>query len=283
MKKKTYTSAPLPFQGQKRNFITKFKEALKDYPPDAVYVDLFGGSGLLSHTVKSVHPDAKVVYNDFDNFTRRLKSVKTTNKLLDELRAVIPECKKGTKMSETVKKEVIAIIENYERKYGFVDYITISSSLLFSANFVDNLIDLKSSPFYNKLRKSDYIIDGYLNGVEVVNNDYKAIYYKYKDCRNVVFLIDPPYLSTDISTYNSKYWKLKDYLDVLILLKDTNYFYFTSNKSNMIELCEWIENNTNSPNPFGKPKIVYRYNPVSNKSNYSDIMLHRRWTTDTTF
>ena len=72
---KIYNQAPLPFQGQKRRFLKSFKEALKSFPSDAVYVDLFGGSGLLSHTVKSVYPEAKVIYNDFDNYSERLKNI----------------------------------------------------------------------------------------------------------------------------------------------------------------------------------------------------------------
>ena len=76
---KIYNQAPLPFQGQKRRFVKPFKEALKSFPNDAVYVDLFGGSGLLSHTVKSVYPEAKVIYNDFDNYSERLKNIPKTN------------------------------------------------------------------------------------------------------------------------------------------------------------------------------------------------------------
>src|SRR5690606_31268545 len=49
---KNYKQAPLPFQGQKRRFINDFTAALKNYPENTVYVDQFGGSGLLSHTVK---------------------------------------------------------------------------------------------------------------------------------------------------------------------------------------------------------------------------------------
>ena len=45
-KKKVFTSAPLPFMGQKRKFLKQFKPALKQYPDNATYVDLFGGSGL---------------------------------------------------------------------------------------------------------------------------------------------------------------------------------------------------------------------------------------------
>ena len=71
---KKYTSAPLPFMGQKRMFVTTFKELLKQYPDDAVYVDLFGGSGLLSHVTKREKPNATVIYNDFDNYRARLQN-----------------------------------------------------------------------------------------------------------------------------------------------------------------------------------------------------------------
>ncbi len=79
LKKKIFTTAPLPFMGQKRKFLKQFKPALKNYPNDAIYVDLFGGSGLLSHTVKSIYPDAIVIYNDFDNYQQRLLNIDKTN------------------------------------------------------------------------------------------------------------------------------------------------------------------------------------------------------------
>lgn len=83
---KEYTQAPLPFQGQKRMFLPQFKESLKDFQDKTVFVDLFGGSGLLSHTIKRQRPDARVIYNDFDYYTERLKHIDDTNKLLAEIR-----------------------------------------------------------------------------------------------------------------------------------------------------------------------------------------------------
>lgn len=46
---KQYNSAPLPFQGQKRMFAKEFIKVLQQFPDGTVFVDLFGGSGLLSH------------------------------------------------------------------------------------------------------------------------------------------------------------------------------------------------------------------------------------------
>ena len=96
--------------------------------------------------------------------------------------------------------------------------------------------------------------------------------------KDVVFLVDPPYLSTDCSTYNSNnYWKLKDYLNVLDVLVDTNYLYFTSNKSQIVELCEWMETRTSQGdvNPFKGATTVSINTTLNHSAKYTDIMLYK--------
>ena len=88
-KKKIFTTAPLPFMGQKRKFLKQFKPALKGYSATATYVDLFGGSGLLSHTVKAIYPESRVIYNDFDNYCQRLENIDKTNQLIRDLRVIL--------------------------------------------------------------------------------------------------------------------------------------------------------------------------------------------------
>lgn len=89
MKTKNYTQAPLPFQGQKRRFLSEFKAALNGFKGAPLFVDLFGGSGLLSHTVKQLYPNAKVVYNDFDDYHLRLANIERTNALLAQFRVIL--------------------------------------------------------------------------------------------------------------------------------------------------------------------------------------------------
>lgn len=236
---KNYTQSPLPFQGQKRKFLNHVKQVLTNSSEDATYVDLFGGSGILSHTVKQLNPNAKVVYNDYDDFSKRLASVAQTNVLLDKIRAITNGLPKDKLIPEVHKLKLLELIKDEEFRLGYVDYITLSSSLLFSAKYVTNYNDLAKQTFYNNVRQSNYETDDYLAGVEIVHQDYKELFDQYKDLDNVVFLVDPPYLSTDTSTYNSNnYWKLKDYLNVLDVLVNTNYLYFTSNKSQIVELCQ---------------------------------------------
>ncbi len=271
---RNYTTAPLPFMGQKRKFLKQFKPALKGYSPTAIYVDLFGGSGLLSHTVKSIFPQATVVYNDYDNYRERLLNIDKTNALIADIRQILTNVPKDKKVPENVKKMILERVANEESKSGYVDYITLSSSILFSMKYVLNLEQLKKETLYNCVRLSNYDATGYLDGLEVVSLCYKELFTKYKDLPNVVFLVDPPYLSTDVGTYKS-YWKLKDYLDVLQVLDGTKYFYFTSNKSSIIELCEWIETKTPMSNPFKGAETATMNASVNFNASYTDIMLYK--------
>lgn len=269
-----FTQSPLPFQGQKRRFTGSFSDALVNYPSEGVYVDLFGGSGLLSHTVKFVHPDAKVVYNDFDGFSRRLEAIPETNRLLARFRKMLAGYPRNGTITGPERDEVIDLLKDADRR-GYVDWITLSSSLKFSMKYGVCLDDFINDRLYNKIRMSDYDATGYLDGVEIVRNDYRELFKQYKDVERVVFLVDPPYLSTDTATYMSDgYWKLKDYLDVLQVLHGRDYFYFTSNKSQIVELCEWIGTVTAAANPFADATRISVSGNASYNGSYTDIMYH---------
>ena len=274
--RKQYLSAPLPFVGQKRMFAREFIQVLKRYPDDAVFVDLFGGSGLLSHITKYQKPGASVVYNDFDNYRQRLENIPRTNVLLDKIRAVVASVPRRKFLPKKTKETILRLIEQEEHRYGYVDYITLSSSLLFSMKYATDLTGLRKETFYNTVRKCDYspCLD-YLDGLKVISCDYKELFDKYKDIPNVVFLIDPPYLSTEVGTYTMT-WGLSDYLDVLQTLVSTNYIYFTSNKSSIIELCAWIDKNNTIGNPFaGSEKVEFNAH-INYNSSYTDIMLFKK-------
>lgn len=270
-----YLSAPLPFVGQKRMFVQKFKEVLKEYPDNSVFVDLFGGSGLLSHITKREKPNATVIYNDYDNYRMRLNNINRTNALLSDLRKLTIDCPRQKLIPEPIRGLILERLRQ-EETTGFVDYITISSSLLFSMKYCMNLKDLQRESFYNNIRKQDYpLCTDYLNGLEIVSCDYKELVKKYKNLPNVVFLVDPPYLSTEVGTYRMN-WRLSDYLDVLSILVDKSFIYFTSNKSSILELCCWMGNHPNIGNPFNNAKKEEFNARMNYNSTYTDVMLYKK-------
>lgn len=138
--------------------------------------------------------------------------------------------------------------------------------------------ELIKQTFYNKVRKLDYDANGYLDNVELVKLDYKDLFEKYKENKRVIYLVDPPYLSTDVSTYNNKkFWKLKDYLDVSNTLNNGKYFYFTSNRSHIIELMDWVANNTGGISPFDGAVRKTVNQQLNHNAKYTDIMLYKGW------
>ena len=145
--KKMYLSAPLPFVGQKRMFAKEFIKVLGQFPDSTVFVDLFGGSGLLSHITKCVRPDAVVVYNDFDNYRQRLANIPATNVLLSDLRRIAEGEPRNKRITGEVRDKMFARIEREEKEHGYVDYITISASLLFAMKYVTCLKEIKKRPY----------------------------------------------------------------------------------------------------------------------------------------
>lgn len=271
-----YNQSPLPFQGQKRRFNTEFKSALTTYFSDCtLFIDLFGGSGLLSQWVKETLPNSIVIYNDYDLYSKRISNIKSTNELLSIIRAVVRDVPKDKLIPTREKQVILAAIKTEEIRSGYVDYITISSNLLFSMNYATNFDDLSKQSMYNVVRRNDYqTADDYLSGVDVVCMDYRELFDRYSHVEDVVFLIDPPYLSTDCGTYGN-YWRLSNYLDVLHTLQNTNYFYFTSDKSSIIELTEWMRRNLNALDPFDGAKRVDIATTLNRTAGYTDIMLYK--------
>lgn len=272
MKKPVYNSAPLPFMGQKRRFVGEFKNALKQFPDATVFVDLFGGSGLLSHIAKQERPDARVIYNDYDDFHLRLENIPRTNALLADIRNLVGGGMKGQRLPEPLRRQILDRVA--EDATGFVDYITLSGSLLFSGNYATSFEELAAHGFYNMVRQTDYAAEGYLAEVENVKHDYQELFGQYKNAASVVFLIDPPYLSTEVGAYKC-YWRLADYLDVLRCLQGQSYVYFTSSKSQIVELIDWFAQTQLNGNPFeGAERREFNVT-INHTSKYTDIMLFK--------
>lgn len=268
---KNYVQAPLPFEGQKRYFVKEFVKVLQTYDDYVTIIDLFGGSGLLSYISKKEKPNARIIYNDYDYYTERINNILKTNILLQDIRKIVSGYERGIQLPKNVKGEILQRVKQ-EENTGFVDWITLSSNLLFSAKYVTSYEQLSKEGIYNKICIKNYSAEGYLDGIEIVHDDYQNVYNQFKDISNVLFLVDPPYLSTDVKTYKMT-WKLADYLNVLTILNDRPFVYFTSNKSSIIELCEWIGENKISHNPFANASKIFINKSLNYNSKYTDIMI----------
>lgn len=272
-KENDHFKAPLPFQGQKRFFMKEFKNVLEKTQGVKIVVDLFGGSGLLSRIAKDTLSGARVIYNDFDNYTQRILNIKTTNKILKDISVILKDYKKLERISPEDKNKILDIFKKYEERKSFVDYTTLSSSVLFSSNYANSLEEMEKQTMWNRLIFSYKESEEYLNGLEVVSCDYKDLFDKYKNEDGILFVFDPPYLTTDIKSYkNVNYWTLADYLDIILLTKCKNFIFFTSDRGNLVDLIKWLNNNFNAKILEGN--IVERKNTLNKNASYTDYMIY---------
>ena len=270
----TYNAAPLPFQGQKRFFLRAFRAALAHFPDEAIYVDLFGGSGLLSHTVRAVKTRARVIWNDYDNYQRRLDLIPRTN----ELRQKLEELLKGEGSKAKInhrKTEIATLLGHYPTEQ--LDCLTLSANLLFSGNYANTIEELLTQGMYNRVRSTPYDAHDYLMDVERRSQDYRELIAEFAPMKPVVFIFDPPYLGTDVSSYHkANYWTLRDYLDVIKHLAGRPYyFYFGSNRSHLIDLLDFLAMEMNFGSPLAGATRETVNNRVNYGSSYQDIMLYK--------
>ena len=280
---KIYKSAPLPFQGQKRNFLKKFEEKLRCLSPKiTTIVDLFGGSGLLSYTAKRICPQCEVIYNDFDDYHIRLEHIEETNEILDCLRGKLKDIPSKKRCPDNLHDEICELLECKEKENGFIDYITLSSALLFSMNYQKNLEGFKQSLFWNKIPKSNYLIpENYLDGLNIYKHSYHILFEKIVrnskgGGENVLFLADPPYENTNIDAYSDiNSWNITKYLNVVQMLDNKSYIYFTSSKSQLIEIFAFFGKLKGFKTPFFGAQIETAQNFFGYQGNYTDIMISR--------
>ena len=86
-------------------------------------------------------------------------------------------------------------------------------------------------------------------------------------------MCDPPYLTTQANNYKGgRYWPLTAYLDILVALRGARFIYFTSGKSQLVELCRWLARHTDFDALAGT-EAVKRNNIVNTYRGYTDIMI----------
>lgn len=268
---KKYNKAPLPFQGQKRNFLKIFNRELEKLCGDGdgwTIIDVFGGSGLLAHNAKYTCRKARVIFNDYDNYTERLLNINKTDQLRRRLRKITGNKKRCSLLNIETKSQVINYLKNCE----YIDYMTVSRYLLFSGNYCSSIDELESHKLYDRVSKYPPNADGYLSGVETVHKSFTEILsddFKGK----VLYLLDPPYINTMQGYHRDKssYFGLLSQLALFELMKPP-FFYFTSNRS---EIMDFVENPSVYSHVFENCEIFTTTNSPNGRSTYLDILIKK--------
>lgn len=234
---KNYITSPLPFKGQKRFYIRQIQELARlEFAECTTFVDLFGGSGFVSHTIKQARLDANVVWNDYDNFQYRIQQIPQTNQQLRKIREILKNVGDTLLVQGNEKTELLAYLATLPEE---ADWITLSQNILFPQNYASTKTEMLNNTFYNRCRVSDIPdIDGYLADVIRVEGDWTEIYEQYKDTPNVCFIADPPYVLTDNSGYKNS-MNLRETCKLLSALRDYPFLIFCGGVSVFDELFKF--------------------------------------------
>lgn len=250
---------PIPFQGNKKLWKNKFTDIIKQLGEYDIYVDLFGGSGILSHWVKHIYPEATVIYNDYDNYRQRCNQIKETNEILTKCREICKDVKKKQQINEEKTEEIKKIL----KKYTNPDLLTLKAQLHYTKRIdkhFKTVDDFFKEKLYNNLNENDFKeYDKYFEGLEICSKDWYELYKetidKYNN-KNILFIMDPPYLYTDKSQYKNNYWLLNDSLKLFEIIAGYDSLLFSSDRSGFKELIDAI-------NKYFKANV--NYNIIFNK------------------
>ena len=150
---------------------------------ETIFIDCFGGSGLISHNIKQWYPSNRVIWNDYDNYQERLNHIDTTEQIRQEIAKILqarePQTLKNAKLHPTTKEAILTLLQ--EQSDAFIDYTTISSYLLFSGNYATTLQELAKQTFFYRTIPQQLQSKGYLAGVERVQANVIELLDSYKD------------------------------------------------------------------------------------------------------
>ncbi|MCG6817013.1 hypothetical protein [Moraxella catarrhalis] len=239
---KAHHKAPLPFVGQKRMFLKEFRKILDkipNYGENWTIIDVFGGSGLLANNAKAYKPNATVIYNDFDGYTKRLAHIDDINRLRGILFEMTKDVPRQKRISDELKGRILQAIDDFD---GYVDARSVSTWLLFSGKQINHISELTDHSMYNTVRTSDYDnAQDYLDGLVITHESFDTLIPKFADKPNALLLLDPPYVCTEQKAYALKgYFGMTKFLRLMKLVRPP-YLFFSSTRSELLDYMDYLK------------------------------------------
>lgn len=233
----------LPFRGSKKNCRQLLYNILQTLPDDEInnyiFVDVFGGSGILSVFIHERFPNAYIVYNDFDHYIDRLQHIPQTNSILARLRPLMVD----------VVGNHDEIIKCYNEAY---DKITVATCITYNGRDGVN----HKHKLYNRVPKNNYKTDTIkkYDGLVIEHLDYLECINKYDDIakgdnKTVILIMDPPFMNTSQIYYKMEFFNINDYFEVIHLLYTHKYIYFEDVRNDVIRLSKTLKKFTNQDLP----------------------------------
>jgi len=221
--------APIDYQGSKRNELEKIKNHLPDLNQIQTCVDVFGGGGsvslMLLHAVQDC--ESIVIYNDIDKEMCDLFTILKSEESVDDLLEWLDN---QTYTEEEFRQR--AKIYSKNRKNGEVDiyellYLKRIAFRGLPSTLTPNKSKNESGELELRLRKNYKTFEKYpshLINLNITNMDALQLIESYKDDPEAFLYLDPPYVSTNNSSYNIDKNSLFDMIQKLMdIMVDGSY------------------------------------------------------------
>ena len=224
----------IPFSGSKSKHYTKIKDIIinlinkNELSEFKIIYDIFGGSGALSLMFHEFYPNAKIIYNDYDEIIETKKNENVIDKSINRFNIYRREItndfeKANIKQDEKLPSKLVEYYKNKYKKWIDNDWYFMylfNSSISFNGRSAD----VKINDSWNKVRKTDiepkhYLYEPFkithLNYVEIFNKLTKT-----KPDKKTLLLLDPPYLNTDWTFYKTDWFNFWEYIKMLKYFMD---------------------------------------------------------------
>ena len=217
MSKDLFKKPPLPFVGNKTKYVKYINKSLIPYlkndivNDNTLFVDVFGGSGIISHVLAFNFPNNKIIYNDYDNYTQYLRrdNLIKLNKILHYLRNIFDNIVDDKITSEQNEREhIFDKIKHHINKF-FPNWENTYIKHWLDAQISFHGLGENNSILYNRVKKNDYDINIYnkyiLPNMKIIHKDYNIVFKQFDSLNNVIFILDPPYIDTYNMAYKGKF------------------------------------------------------------------------------
>ncbi|MFC6277029.1 DNA adenine methylase [Psittacicella hinzii] len=295
-KLRAYNRAPVPFKGQKKNFLAELDTFLNlaiggGWHDGSGYtiIDLFGGSGLLAHRAKRRYPNARVIYNDFDNYAKQIEDIPKAVNHWHALRSIADrqEARTGkplyrghdvfVKVEDPVtRQEILDYVKSLDESELNIKYLTLW--LVWSVCDIQSKEELVNSIstncYWQVPLKAPSVSNDYLIGLERVSMDYREILHSYYAQDKVIYLIDPPYVGTYADMYKQSF-KAADHIELLLKIKPP-YLLFNCDKGDLLRTLDTIVNNRlGNWQSYVDTRIMTKDQNSSTRSHRNEILVYK--------
>jgi len=196
------------YAGNKRNEVDIIYETMKDdIEKIKTIVEPYCGTSAISYYISLQHPkkfkyilnDSNIylieIYNILKSEKETIKFNKSVNKIVDKINKI--------ESQEEKKKYYNSLKENNSVNYYLKHkYYNIRAGL-FPFNKTFKCVDLNTCEIVNFLRSENIIISN-VDAIEIIE--------KYKDNKNVLLILDPPYMNVCNDFYIDKNMNIYEYL-----------------------------------------------------------------------